>query len=330
MQCAFATQDCQMTLKNASMASTRSIPFHCSAIFSGDLNQTPLNGLERASGWNMSFYEVVNGVPSTIPYQAQANPFFFYAAAAVDSASFSDIRPTSTDGFEAGIVDGGQGRIAFAVSCNATIYDVQYSMINGNIARFKAVSSDPRKANIIQAPLQVGFGQYALFQAASSAASRAFISSSGAGSLEPLLDDVAKAFSEIGMAAASGAFTYDKNIQQRYRGDIEVTRVPFIPFWFLVVSCLLYSLSGIVMFAAAFVLHKHQPIRKKQLQLVPKPLPDLLPSTIFGIKWKTLKRSVNHSRKVPKKAEMNHKGNAADGPNDSAADVPDYSFDDAA
>ena len=317
-----------MTSKNASMASTRSIPFYCSAIFNGDLNQTPLNGLERASGWNMSFYEVVNGVPSTIPYQAQANPFFFYAAAAVDSASFSDIGLASTDGF----VDGGQGRIAFAVSCNATIYDVQYSMIDGNIAEFKAVSSDPRKASIIQAPLQVGFGQYALFQAASSAASRVFISGnsdSGAGGLGPGLDYVAKAFSEIGMAAASGAFTYDKNIQQRYRGDITVTRIPFIPFWFLVVSCLLYSLSGIVMFAAAFILHKHQPIRKTQSQLVPKTLPDLLPSSIFGIEWKRLKRSANHPRKVPKKAEMNHKGDVADGSDDSNADMPDYSFDDA-
>jgi len=326
-----------MTSKNASVASTKKIPFTCSPIFSGDLNQTPLNGLERASGWNMSFYELVSGVPSTIPYQAQANPFFFYAAAAVNSASFSDLGLTSTSGFASDIVDGGQGRIAFAVSCNATIYDVVYSMIDGNIVAFTAVPSDPRKANIVQAPLQVGFGQYALFQSASSAASRIFISAAsnsgagaGAGGLQTVLASLEKSFSEIGMAAASGAFTYDKNLQQRSRGTIIVTRVPWKPFWFLVVACLLYSLSGIVLFIAACVLQRRHPVRRRQSLLLPRPLPQLLPRRVCGVEWRGRrggKRVRKAGEKAGEKAEERGEedGGGVDG---DAVDGGDYDFGD--
>jgi len=324
-----------MTSKNASMASTKKIPFTCSPIFSGDLNQTPLNGLERASGWNMSFYELVSGVPSINPYQAQANPFFFYAAAAVNSASFSDLGLTSTSGFASDIVDGGQGRIAFAVSCNATIYDVVYSMIDGNIAAFKAVPSDPRKANIVQAPLQVGFGQYALFQSASSAASRIFISAAsnsgaGAGGLQTVLASLEKSFSEIGMAAASGAFTYDKNLQQRSRGTIIVTRVPWKPFWFLVVACLLYSLSGIVLFIAACVLQRRHPVRRRQSLLLPRPLPQLLPRRVCGVEWRGRrggKRGRKAGEKAGEKAEERGEEDGGGGDGD-AVDGGDYDFGD--
>ena len=258
-QCAFATEECQLVSKNASTESDPSVPYNCSSFFNGDLNQPPLDGLERAKGWNMSIYELVNGVPSAVPVQAQANPFLFYAAAAVSSISYSYV-DISTVGANT-VVDAGQGRVALALSCNATIYDVQFSLINGSIASFNATPSDPRKANIAQAPLQIGFGQYALFQAATAAAIADL----------PFLEHMAVYMSQIGMAGASAAFTYGVNIQQRFRWDVAVTQVPYAPFWFIVVSCLLYAFCGILIVVAAFMLRKDDKIRRRQSELLPQP-----------------------------------------------------------
>ncbi|MCJ1474293.1 hypothetical protein MMC13_002951 [Lambiella insularis] len=253
--CTFATEQCQLKSK-LSTDQNMSIPYNCSAEFNGDLNQTPLNGLERAQGWNMSFYELANGVPESIPYQAQSNPFFFFAAAAIDSVSYSP-----SDDAQIQFVDAGKGRIAFALNCSATIYDIRYSLINGSIAEFHPTPSNATIASIIQAPLQVGFGQFRLLQTAAAAAPASV----------PYLVSMQKAFSQVGMAAASGAFTFDKNIQQRYRYDVLVTMVPMAPFWFLVVTCLLYSAAGLVTLAAALLLRKDSEIRRHQADLVPYP-----------------------------------------------------------
>lgn len=258
-QCEYATESCQLVSKNASTASDPSVPYNCSSFFSGDLNQPPLYGLERAKGWNMSVYEIVNGNPSAPPLQAQANPFFFVAAAAVSSISYSNVDLANVDANT--VVDAGQGRVALALACNATMYDIQYSMINGSIAAFNATASDPRKANIAQAPLQIGFGQYALFQATTAAAIANV----------PFLDHIAVYMSQIGMAGASAAFQFDVNVQQRFRWDVAVTRVPFAPFWFIVVSCLLYAACGIVIVVAAFMLRTDEKIRRRQSELLPQP-----------------------------------------------------------
>jgi len=270
-QCSFVTQDCNFVSKNASTVNTTSIPYNCSAIFAGDLAQTPAQGLERANGWNMSFYELVNGTPSSIPYQAQANPFLFNAAAAVSSLS-SGIDPTSYGDF----VDAGQGRTAFALACNATVYDVQFAMFNGSITAFNATPSDPRKANIVQAPLQIGVGQFRLHQAATAAAIANL----------PFPENMAESFSQVGMAAASGAFFPAKNEQQRFRYDVTVTQVPFHPFWFLVVSCLVYSACGLAILGAAFWLRRDEGTRERQSKLMPNP--------DFEQSWEGVKLMLRH------------------------------------
>jgi hypothetical protein len=94
--------------------------------------------------------------------------------------------------------------VAFALSCNSTIYEVQYSMVNCSIGSFNATASDPRKASIIKAPIQVGFGRHNLFNAANLAALNFNQSVS---------DAMADSFSQIGMALASGAFNNTPNVK---------------------------------------------------------------------------------------------------------------------
>lgn len=120
-QCTFATERCNVHSTNSSNNNNISIPFSCYDDFSGDLGQSPLTGHERAQGWNMSFYESINGTPRNVPVQAQANPFHFFVAAAVRSINIQDLQDQSSlpEGSPRNhsLVDDGRGFTAFALSC---------------------------------------------------------------------------------------------------------------------------------------------------------------------------------------------------------------------
>lgn len=254
--CEFATQACQFEALKPLANQNLSVPFNCSAIFHGDLNFAPLTGLERAPGWNTSFYELIDGIPKEIPVQAQSNPFYFNASAVIKSVS--DPASLLRDLPEGAIVNLGKGRAAIAFSCSATIYDVTYSLVDGSIKFLHVAQSDPRKASIIQAPLQVGFGQYHLFLSAAAAVL----------SYDPLsmMND---AFSQTGMALALGVFVHDVNQMQRFRYDQLVTQVAKGPFWFLVISCALSALLILVAGITALMLRRSENVVVEQEKLMP-------------------------------------------------------------
>ncbi|KAL8736381.1 MAG: hypothetical protein Q9181_002433 [Wetmoreana brouardii] len=268
-ECTFATEQCKIGMTDSG-ANNISIPFHCHDDFSGDLGQTPLTGHERAQGWNMSFYEMVDGSPRNIPVQAQSNPFGFYAVTAVSSIDFPSFQDWNTqpegDPGNKSLVDVGHGFIGFALDCHATIYNVTYSLMDGSFREFNVTKSSPQMASIIKVPLQVGFGQYSLYQAAFLAVIADY----------PVNATMTKAFSQIGMALASGTFDFDNNIQQRFRWTQTVTKVPKAPFYFLVVTCLLYSVFGMVMTVVAFYLRRTPEVREQQRRLMLEWSPELL------------------------------------------------------
>jgi len=231
-------------------------------MFSGDLNVPSYDGLEQFRGWDTSFYAMSNGFPKNISVASQLNPFYFNVTAAVISTTFTNIAATEDpDIWSGAIVDAGSNRVAFALSCNSTIYDVQYSLINGSITLFKATPSDPRKASIIKAPIQVGFGRHNLFNAANLAMLNYNYS---------VADVMAISFSQIGMALASGTFNNALNIKQRYRYDQVFTQVPKSAFWFLVVVCLTYAAMGLVIAIIAFCLRRTEGYARVQGELLPR------------------------------------------------------------
>ena len=274
-QCIFATLNCNIHTDstNSTDSNNMSIPFDCYPDFAGNLGQTPATGHERAQGWNMSFYQLVNGIPTNIPFQAQSNPFHFYVAAAVNSIDLSDFDSdgnlTEDNAGNGSLVDVGYGFVAFALNCEATIYDVTFTIINGSFwdKGFNISKSSPQKANIVQAPLQVGFGQYHLYQAASLAVLL---------SNESVAVSMAQAFSQTGMALASGAFDFDYNIYQRFRWTKSVTRVPKAPLFYLVVVCLVYSIFGMMMTLLALYLRRRPEVRDQQARLMVEWGPGLL------------------------------------------------------
>ena len=261
-ECTYATPECNIT-HNDTGTEDISIPYHCYDDFSGDLGQTPSTGHERLQGFNMSFYSLVDGTPRNIPVQTQSNPFTFYAATAVNSIDLAGFRSQSnrSEGQpgNGSLVDGGRGFLAFALKCEATIYDVTFSLINGSFADINTTLSSPQKASIVKAPMQVGFGQYHLYQAAALSAVATNAS---------LNDTMAKAFSQTAMALASGPFDVDDNLVQRFRWSVQVTRVPKAPFWYLVVVCLVYAVFGIVMTMVAFYLRRVKEVREQHAKLM--------------------------------------------------------------
>lgn len=272
-ECTFVTQECDISpgTGDSRDGNNVSIPFHCYDDFSGNLGQTPGTGHERAQGWNMSFYQLVDEIPTNIPVQAQSKPFHFYVATAVNSIDFTDFEsdsdlPEGSPG-NGSFIDAGQGFMAFALSCEATIYDVTFSIINGSFYDFNTSISTPQKASIVQAPLQVGFGQYHLYEAASLAV---------VANNDSVAVSMGKAFSQTGMALASGVFDFDNNIQQRFRWTVPVTKIPKAPFFYLVVVCLGYSVFGMVMTVLALHLRRSPEIKRQQAKLMVEWGPDLL------------------------------------------------------
>jgi len=121
-----------------------SIPYHCSELFNGDLNKIPNNGLERLKGWNTKFFDLDNGSPRWISVASQLNPFSYNVTAVVDSINLDGLARAHDLQVHQGTVVGiGNGRVAFAISCTSTVYDVTYSLVNGNIYAFHTTLAAP-------------------------------------------------------------------------------------------------------------------------------------------------------------------------------------------
>ena len=218
IECISATKACNIRNTSQASNSSLSIPFNCSSMFSGDLWEAPLDGLEQFRGWDTSFYTMEEGTPRDVSVQSPLNPFHFNATMALRSIDFSMQNDVSDQQVLNGdVVDAGNGRVALALSCTATVYDVNYSLVDGSITNFNAIPANPRMASIIKAPLQVGFGRFNLYMDASLALLR--------GDGETVADAMGISFSQIGMALASGVFRR-KYTLSRLRLDQRLTEVP--------------------------------------------------------------------------------------------------------
>jgi hypothetical protein len=259
-KCVPITADCGM--RNVTGNDT-SIPYHCSDIFNGDLNEIPANGLERLKGWNSMFYNTESdGIPRNISVASQLNPFHYNVTAVVDSIDIGGlVNFNDSQALAGNIVGVGNARVAFAMSCNSTIYDVTYALVDGNIHVFNKTLADPRKAAIVKAPLQAGFGSYSLFEKA--AVSVLF-------SELTVMDSMELAFSQTFLALASGVYARAPILQQRWRADMTLTKMGKGPFYFLVVCMFLYAFVVLVFTVIVLSIFRRNDVREVQVQLMPK------------------------------------------------------------
>lgn len=232
--------------------------YNCSSIFAGNLTQEPSGGRQKVPGWNSTFCTLESGIPREITTGEEQNPFHFNITASVDSLS-DQLSSLSPSDLPAPLVQTDEGIVSFALSCNATVYAVNLTFLNSAITNFNTALASPRIASIVRAPLQVGYGRYNLYQSAISAVL-------GFGS-EPVESAMGRAFSQVAIALSSGAFNYTTNILQRERWDVEVTRVPKPPVWFLATVCALYALLALGAFGTALVFRRDEGTREVQRRL---------------------------------------------------------------
>jgi hypothetical protein len=260
-KCVPITKDCGM--RNITGKNNASIPYHCSDVFNGDLSQIPTNGLEQLKGWNTSFYHTEgDGIPQNISMASQLNPFHYNVAAVVDGIGIQGLIDfTDPEALKGNIVGIGDERVAFAISCTSTVYNVTYALVNGSIYTFDKTLADPHIAAIIKAPLQAGFGSYSLFEKA--AVSVLF-------SDVTVMDSMALAFSQTFLALASGVYTRAPILEQRLRADVRLTKMGKGPFYLLVVCMFLYAFVVLVFTVVALNIFRRRDVREVQVRLMPK------------------------------------------------------------
>jgi hypothetical protein len=258
-QCFPITTDCGM---HNSTSDDSSIPYHCSNNFQGNLNDIPTNGVERLKGWNTSFFNNENGSPQNISIASQLNPFHYNVTAVVDSINLGGLIEWNDTQVPEGIVFGlGSGRVGFAISCTSTVYDVTYSLVNGSIDVFNSTPADLSTAAIIKAPLQAGFGSYALYERAAMSVLVNNLT---------VMDSMELAFSQTFLALAAGVYESTPNIAQRWRGDLVLTQVGKGPFYFLVICLFLYAFVVLVFTVIALSLFRKSDVLELQARLLPK------------------------------------------------------------
>ncbi|CAN9275286.1 unnamed protein product [Alternaria alternata] len=256
-ECTAITTDCGIynTTSDAS-----SIPYHCSNGFYVDLNEIPANGLERLKGWNTTFFDFHNDPSLNVSIASQLNPFSYNVTAVVDSIDLDDLILYGDPQVPQGIVvEIGDGRVGFAMSCNSTVYDVTYSLVNGSILVFNTTLTAPSIAAMIKAPLQAGFGSYELFE---KAAMSVLLSHS------TILDAMELAFSQTFLALVAGVYDPAPFIEKRWRYDMTVTKIRKAPFYFLVVCMFMYAIVVLVFTLIALSLFRRSNVRALHAQLM--------------------------------------------------------------
>lgn len=258
-KCSPITMDCRMNNTNRNNSS---IPYHCSDIFNGDLNEIPANGLERLKGWNTTFYNFENGSPHNVSIASQLNPFRYNVTAVVDSIDIGGLIEFGDPQVSQGtIVEINNGSVGFAISCQSTVYDVTYSLVNGSIHVFNTTPADPRTAAIIKAPLQAGFGSYTLFEKAAMSVLFSEVT---------VTESMELAFSQTFLALAAGVYDHAPNLKQRLRADMTLTQLGKGPFLFLVVCMFLYAFVILVFTVIALSIFWRSDVRELQAHLIPK------------------------------------------------------------
>lgn len=250
--------------------------YDCSPIFSGNMSQESTNGHFKIPNWNTAFYKPnAGGYPKALNLSDDQNPFLFNVTVQVDSVSdFLGI-----DGSNAGndlpepLIQTGNGTVAFALSCSASVYNVNYSLVNGSIQTFETELASARLASIVRAPLQAGYGRYNLYQ-------DAITSVLGGSDSNPINGTMARSFSQVAIALSAGAYNYTPNIVQRERWDQTVTSVPVAPVWFLATACALYALVAIIAFVIALVLRRNDVVRETQRRLGLENVNDAMTGTL--------------------------------------------------
>jgi hypothetical protein len=186
----------------------------------------------------MAYFTTSSATDNVTQFDPVPNPYYFSIAAAMNTQIGRSV--DGPNGNDPEFVTSTHGAQVFALFCNATVYDLEYSVVNGSITRFLYQPSNSSTTTIIQGTQQyTGIGTSLLEQAASVAAYN--------NTAQGLADGVAIAYSRVALSVAAGAFTSQPASEAQLRHEILVARVPKAPLAFLLLANLLLVVLGIVL-----------------------------------------------------------------------------------
>jgi hypothetical protein len=237
-QCTPVTTECKMGYIENGVGALYDCPFE----FAG----TAYTNVGAANSVTMSYFTNSSGQNNDTDSGSIGNPYYYAAVAVVNVRNPAD--PALMNDPE--IVGGIHGGSIIAVWCNATVYDLEYTTVNGTITRFITKLSNDTITKLLQATQRrTGVGDANLIQA---------VSVAGLGSTAQYISDqFALSYSETALAAASSTFEPRAATESQLRTQILVARVPKAPLEFLVLMNLLLAVLGIVLAVIAWKSVQH-------------------------------------------------------------------------
>lgn len=236
-ECAPVTSQC---VDEASISGT-SLRYKCPFAMEGSISTEA--GTAFQNQYRMTYFEDSTASSNSTSSVDLTNPYFFGAISLVNQnighnpAMMDDPEITSTT----------HGADVFVLFCNTTVYDVEYTSINGSITEFNATPANSTLTNIVQGTQQhTKVGDPTLIQ---DAAIAALVSSDSQG----VADYFAMSYSQVALGIASAAFTPQAAIQAQRRETMLVAKVPIAPLACLLIANLSLVLLGIVLMIIAAV-----------------------------------------------------------------------------
>jgi len=202
-------------------------PYNCPFNFEGDLVQDP---------WAISFY-TDSSMQDNSTSKGVQNPYYFALAASQNQALGAVNQELLKD---PEVLKSTHGATVYVLSCSSTVYDMEYSTVNGTVTRWIGRESNSSVTNIVQSvQAQTSTGNNYLQQAAS----LSMFSNTSA----EVAEVFAQAYGRITMSLAAGAFQSTPGLEAQSRSSIIAARVPFAPLFALIVANLLLVILGVVL-----------------------------------------------------------------------------------
>ncbi|KAF3396084.1 hypothetical protein F1880_007227 [Penicillium rolfsii] len=237
-QCSPVTSQCTDPNNVYGVGTTYKCPF----AFQGTVN----TAVGASNSVTMAYFTDSTGSNNNTDQTLIGNPYYY---SAMILANMRNPRPQALQKDPEVLSGGHGGATIVALRCMSTVYDVEYSSVNGTIKNWRSSNSNRSTTLIVQGTQRLtNVGNPNLVQAASIAGL--------SNSAQEIADQFALAYSQTALGVASGAFEPRVALASQVREQILVARVPKAPLFALIATNLLLVLLGIILAGVALVANR--------------------------------------------------------------------------
>lgn len=180
------------------------------------------------------------------------NPYYFGQVTGFTALQYETSDPE--------IVTPMHGGMAFILACNATLFDVEYDVVNSTVTRFVTQRSNDTLAQLAAAPMAGG-------EAAKPILQQSAIAAALANDTKQTAKMMALAYSKATLAVFAQMTVPKPALQAQRRTEMLVAKVPVAALYAQVVADLLYVLVGLVLSIVALVGSRAEDARELQARL---------------------------------------------------------------